>query len=151
GERVGDRCLPTDAPTTTPAVEQLRTLVGDADITVNPTTKDMRPFAGSSRYRFTPIDNRPRSSNVAPSLATVQFIDSVGKLHKKPIGLLDVKGRVTLFFEGPPQPKDQLDGGSSSTELFTILRVSGREFFGIWSSTPDGAMPFVGYFCGRLR
>lgn len=151
GERVGDRCLPTAAPTTTPAVEQLRTLVGDADIAINPTTKDMRPFGGSSRYRFTPIDNRPQSNTVAPSLATVQFIDSVGKLHKKPIGLLDVKGRVTLFYEGPPQPKDQLDGGSSSTELFTILRVTGREFLGIWSSTPDGAMPFVGYFCGKLR
>jgi hypothetical protein len=151
GERVGDRCLPTDAPTTTPAVEQLRTLVGDADITVNPTTNDMRPFGGSSRYRFTPIDMRPRSNNAAPSLATVQFIDSLGKLHKKPIGLLDFNGHVTLFYEGPPQPKDQLDGGSSSTEVFTILRVSGREFFGIWSSTPDGAMPFVGYFCGRLR
>jgi hypothetical protein len=151
GERVGDRCLPTDAPTTTPTVDQLRTLVGDADIAVNPTTNDMRRFAGSSRYRFTPSDNRPRSNNVAPSLATVQFIDSVGKLHKKPIGSLDASGRLTFFYEGPPQPKDQLDGGSSSTEQFTILRVSGREFFGIWSSTPDGAMPFIGYFCGRMR
>ncbi len=151
GERVGDRCLPTDAPTTTPTIEQLRTLVGYAEITVNPTTKSMRPFSGSSRYKFTPVGNRPQSNNVAPSLATVQFIDSLGKLKKKPIGLLDVKGHVTLFYEGPPQPKDQLDGGSSSTEQFTILRVSGREFFGIWSTTPDGAMPFVGYFCGRLR
>jgi hypothetical protein len=151
GERVGDQCLPTDAPTTTPTVEQLRTLVGYADITVNPTTNDMRPFSGSSRYAFMPIDNRPQLKNAAPSLATVQFIDSLGKLHKKPIGLLDFTGHVTLFYEGPPQPKDQLDGGSSSTEVFTILRVSGREFFGIWSSTPDGAMPFVGYFCGRLR
>jgi len=43
GERVGDRCLPTDAPTTTPTVEQLRALVGYADISVNPTSK------GSSR------------------------------------------------------------------------------------------------------
>jgi len=151
GERVGDRCLPTDAPTTTPTVEQLRTLVGYADITVNPTSNGMRPFSGSARYKFTPIDNPPQLKNAALGLATVQFIDSLGKPRKKPIGPLDVNGHVTFFYEGRPQPKDQLDGGSSSTEQFTILRVSGREFFGFWSSTPDGAMPFVGYFCGRLR
>jgi hypothetical protein len=151
GERVGDRCLPTDAPTATPTVEQLRTLVGYADITVNPTTNSMRSLSGSARYKFTPIDNPPQLENAALSLATVQFIDSLGKPRKKPIGPLDVNGHVTFFYEGRPQPKDQLDGGSSSTERFTILRVSGREFFGIWSSTPDGAMPFVGYFCGRLR
>jgi hypothetical protein len=149
GERVGDRCLPTDAPTTTPTVEQLRTLVGYADITVNPTTNSMRHFSGSSRYKFTPIENPPQLKNAALSLATVQFIDSTGK-GKKPIGLLDLNGRVKFFYEGRPQP-NQLDGGSSSTERFMILRVSGREFFGIWSSTPDGMMPFSGYFCGRLK
>jgi len=150
GERVGDRCLPTDAPTTTPTIEQLRTLVGFADITVNPTTNSMRHFSGTSRYKFTPVDNRPQLNKPALSLGTVQFIDSTGK-GKKPIGLLDFAGHVTFFYEGPPQPKGRLDGGSSSTEQFIILHVSGREFFGIWSSTPDGAMPFVGYFCGRLR
>ena len=153
GERVGDRCLPTDAPTTIPTVEQLRTLVGYADITVNPTTNSMRHFSGSSLYKFTPVKSEPQFSGASLGLATVQFIDSTGKA-KKPIGLLDFNGRsaqVAFFYEGPPRPKDQLDGGSSSTEQYTILRVSGREFFGIWSSTPDGAMPFVGYFCGRLR
>jgi hypothetical protein len=40
---------------------------------------------------------------------------------------------------------------ASNLERFTILQVSGREFFSIWSSEPDGVMPFVGYFCGRLR
>jgi hypothetical protein len=153
GERVGDRCLPTDAPTTTPTVEQLRTLAGYADITVNPTSNGMRHFSGSSLYKFTSVKNGPQSSKASLGLATVQFFDSTGK-GKKPIGLLDFNGRsaqITFFYEGPPQPKDQLDGGSSSTEQFTILRVSGREFFGIWSTTPEGAMPFVGYFCGRLR
>jgi hypothetical protein len=110
----------------------------------------MRHFSGTSRYKFTPVDNRPQLNKPALSLGTVQFIDSTGK-GKKPIGLLDFAGHVTFFYEGPPQPKGRLDGGSSSTEQFIILHVSGREFFGIWSSTPDGAMPFVGYFCGRLR
>jgi hypothetical protein len=152
GERVGDRCLPADAPATTPTVEQLRTLVGYADITVNPTTSSMRHFSGTSLYRFKSVEPLPQSSKASLSLATVQFIDSTGK-GKKPIGLLDFNGRsaqVTFFFEGRPKP-NQLDGGSSSTEQYTILRVSGHEFFGIWSSTPDGLMPFVGYFCGRLR
>ena len=151
GERVGDLCLPTDAPTTTPTIEQLRTLVGYADITVNPTTNSMRTLSGSARYKFTPTDNPPQLKNAALSLATVQFIDSLGKPRKKPIGPLDVNGHVTFFYEGRPQPKGQLDGGSSSTERFTILRVSGREFFGIWSSELEGVVPFVGYFCGRLR
>ena len=150
GERVGDRCVPTDAPTTTPAVEQLRTLVGYADITVNATTKSMRPFSGSSLYKFTPVDNPRQLKNPALSVATVHFIDSTGK-GKKPLGLLDSAGHITFFYEGAPPQPNQLDGGSSSTERFSILRVSGREFFGIWSTTPEGAMPFVGYFCGRLR
>jgi hypothetical protein len=152
GERVGNQCLPTDAPTTVPTVEQLRTLVGFADITVNPTSNGMRRFSGSSLYKFTPVKSEPQFSGASLGLATVQFIDSTGK-GKKPIGLLDFNGRsaqIAFFFEGPRRP-NQLDGGSSSTEQFTILRVSGREFFGIWSSTPDGLMPFVGYFCGRLR
>jgi hypothetical protein len=152
GESVGDRCLPTDAPTTVPTVEQLRTLVGYADITVNPTTNSMRHFSGTSLYRFKLVEPQPQSRRASLSLATVQFIDSTGK-GKKPIGLLDFNGRsaqFTFVYEGRPKP-NQLDGGSSSTEQYTILRVSGREFFGIWSSTPDGLMPFVGYFCGRLR
>ena len=111
----------------------------------------MRYFSGSSLYKFTPTDNRPQSNNVAPSLATVRFIDSLGRPRKKPIGPLDLNGHITFFYEGAPPKPNQLDGDSGSTEQFTILRVSGREFFGIWSSTPDGVMPFVGYFCGRLR
>ena len=155
GERVGDRCLPTDAPNTVPTVEQLRGLVGYADITVNTTTKSTRHFSGSSLYKFTPVKDRPRSGRVALSLATVQFIDSTGK-GRKPIGLLDFNGRsaqVTFFYkdERPQSNGIELDGGNSSIERFKILRVSGREFFGIWSSTPDGFMPFVGYFCGRLK
>jgi len=151
GERVGDVCLPTDAPTTIPTVEQLRTLVGYADIAVNMTTNSMRYFSGSSLYKFTPVKSGPQSNNVAPSLATVQFIDSLGKPRKKPIGLLDLNGHVTFVYEGAPPKPNQLDGDSGLTEQFTILRVSGREFFGIWSSAPDGVVPFVGYFCGRLR
>jgi hypothetical protein len=156
GERVGDRCLPTDAPTTIPSVEQLRGLVGYANITVNPTTNSMRHFSGSSLYKFTPVKGQQQSSKASLRLATVQFIDSTGK-GKKPIGLLDFNGRsaqVTFFYEDERPKKEKesrLDGGSSSTEQFAILSVSGREFFGIWSSTPDGMMPFVGYFCGRLR
>jgi hypothetical protein len=111
----------------------------------------MRYFSGSSRYKFTPTENRLQSSNAAPSLATVQFIDSLGKPRKKPIGLLDINGHVTFFYEGAPPKPNQLDGDSGSTERFTILSVSGREFFGIWSNAPEGVVPFVGYFCGRLR
>ena len=155
GARVGDQCLPTDAPATTPTVEQLRGLVGYADITVNLTSKGWRRFSGSSLYKFTPVKRQPQLGKAA-LLATVQFIDSTGK-GKKPIGLLDSNGRsaqVTFFYENERPQKEneiQFDGGGSSTEEYKILRVSGREFFGIWTSTPDGLMPIVGYFCGRLR
>jgi hypothetical protein len=156
GERVGDRCLPTDAPTTAPTLEQLRTLVGYADITVNPTTNSMRTLSGSARYKFTPTENRAQLNNAGVRLATVQFVDSLGKPLKRPIGLLDFNGRsaqVTFIYkdERPPSKEIILDDDRGSTEQFRILRVSGRDFFGIWSSAPEGVVPFVGYFCGRLR
>jgi hypothetical protein len=154
GERVGTKCVPTDAPATVPTVAQLEGLVGDADITTNPTSEGTRHFAATSRYRFTPIKSRARVPGEAYRMATVEFLDSTGK-GKKPIGLLDINGssaQVTFVYEPKPDTSKgiTLDGWSRTTEQFTILRVTGREFFGIWSSHDDRFMPWVGYFCGRL-
>jgi hypothetical protein len=161
GERVADRCEPGDAPTTIPTVEQLERLVGDADITVIPTSRGMRAFAGTSHYRFIPTDTLQRFHWLPPvgdlrepfrmkrrTLATVQFIDSTGKPGKGSAGSLDFDGRsaqVTFI--------DDRGKGGSSMEQFNILRVRGREFFGSWLSVGGGElmMPFKGFFCGRLR
>ncbi len=158
GERVGDRCEPADAPTTVPTVEQLERLVGDADITVMPTSPGARAFTGTSHYRFFPTDTLRRFHWLPPvgdirepsrmnrrRLAMVQFIDSTGKPNKRRVGSLDFDGgsaRLTFI--------DDTDE-DGSMEQFKILRVRGREFFGSWLSGGGQFMPFKGYFCGRLR
>jgi len=163
GERVGDRCEPTDAPTTIPTTEQIQRLVGDADITVVPTSRWFHAHAGTSHYRFIPTDTLQRFHWLPPvgdlreavrmkqrRLAMVQFIDSTGKPRNGRSGSLDFDGRsaqVTFI--------DDRDKWGASMEQFTILQVRGREFFGGWLSRGGGGgevmMLLQGYFCGKLR
>jgi hypothetical protein len=157
GERVGGRCEPTDAPSSMPTLEQIRSLVGHADITVNPTSRGLRAYAGTSHYKFTPStaltrfrwlppvgDIREPSRMNRHRVATVQFIDSTAKAQK-PLGMLEYSaGLATVTFI-----HDTDEDGSM--EQFRILRVSGRDFFGTWQSGGGQFMPFKGYFCGRLR
>jgi len=163
GERVGDRCEPTDAPTTIPTTEQIQRLVGDADITVVPTSRWFHAHAGTSHYRFIPTDTLQRFHWLPPvgdlreavrmkqrRLAMVQFIDSTGKPRNGRSGSLDFDGRsaqVTFI--------DDRDKWGASMEQFTILQVRGREFFGRWLSRGGGGgevmMLLQGYFCGKLR
>jgi hypothetical protein len=164
GERVGNRCEPTDAPTTMPTKEQIATLIGDADITVVPTSRWWRRYAGTSHYRFGPIDTLrlfhwlPQDGDLrAPlpmnrwKLATVQFIDSTGRRGKGRTGSLDFDGRsarVTFV--------DDSDKWAEPEEEFNILEVRGREFFGNSLSRSGGGggeamMPLNGYFCGKMR
>jgi hypothetical protein len=155
GERVGDRCEPADAPSTAPTLEQMRRLVGDADITLIPTSTGLRQFEGTTGYRIIPADIQARVRRLPPgrdmrepsrmkrrTLATVRFIDSTGKA---PVGYLEyASGLAPLtFFRGNDE------GGSM--EQFTILRVSGREFFGSWITGDGNYVPFKGHFCGKLR
>ncbi|MDQ6770576.1 MAG: hypothetical protein M3Z54_11385 [Gemmatimonadota bacterium] len=162
GERVGDRCEPTDAPTTMPTKEQIATLIGDADITVVPTSRWWRKYAGTSHYRLGPIDTLRLFHWLPPDgdlrgpvsihrrrLALVQFIDSTGKRGRGRTGSLDFDGgsaRVTFVADS--------DRWAEPKEEFNILEVRGREFFGSWlsrSSGGDVTMGLKGYFCGRLR
>jgi hypothetical protein len=76
------------------------------------------------------------------------FDDSTGKV-REPVGVLEfVDGVARLTFT---DPGDHRTTHSGSMEEFRILRVTGREFFGTWSIAPDLAVPFKGYFCGKLR
>jgi hypothetical protein len=161
GERVGDRCEPTDVPTSVPTLRELYRLVGDADITVNPTSSQLRQYAGTSHYRFVPVDTLRRFYSLPPAggkrdpfrlrngrrLAMVQVFDhSTGKLRKERIGSLD-------FFAGDSARLTFIDSrvNNYSMEQFQILRVSGREFFGSWFTVSGEAAPWKGYFCGRMR
>jgi hypothetical protein len=147
-----------------PTKEQVATLVGDADITVVPTSRWWRRHAGTSHYRFGPIDTLrlfhwlPQDGDLRGpvsfhrwKLATVQFIDSTGKPRKGRAGSLDFDGRsarVTFV--------DDTDKWAEPKEQFNILQVRGREFFGNWLSRGDGGggevmMPLWGYFCGKIR
>jgi hypothetical protein len=159
GEWVAGRCEPADAPTAVPTLVQIEQLVGDADITVNPTSPGVRQFGGTNRYRFTPTDSLRRLRWLPPAgrfrvparmnvrtLATVEFIDSTGKPGKRPVGLLEFDGRsAQVTFRGDPGGENE-----DSIEQFTILQVRGREFFGSWLSGGGYYMPFKGYFCGTL-
>jgi hypothetical protein len=159
GEMIAGRCEPVDAVPTTLRVEQLERFVGDADITVIPTSSGLRQYGGTTRYRFTPNDTLhryywlpsfkgdkrpPKRLQAEQKLATVQEFDSVGNASKY-LGELTFRpaGSTIAFF----QP-NTLDGWF---EQFTILRVNGRQFFGKWESGSGPTYPFKGYFCGRLR
>ena len=161
GERVGDKCEPGDAPTSVPRLKQLERLVGDADITVNPTSPQMRRYAGTSRYNFIPTDSLHRFHGVPAvgdkrnpdrtkgrqKLATVQVInDSTGKPRTGRDGSLTFDHRSALLTFS-----DDAREADGSMEQFKILRVSGREFFGSWLTGGGQMMPWKGYFCGRLR
>jgi hypothetical protein len=161
GERVGVRCKPTDVPTSRPTIGEVERLIGDADITVNPTSSQLRKYAGTSRYRFVPVDTLRSFYSLPPAgdkrdvfrmkngqrLAMVQVLDdSTRKPRKERIGSLD-------FFAGGSARLTFVDSRRNvySTEQFQILRVSGREFFGSWFTVGGEAAPWKGYFCGRLR
>jgi hypothetical protein len=159
GEMVAGRCEPVDAPKTVPTLRELEGLVGDADITVIPTSAQMRKYSGTSRYRFAPTDTLHRFYWLPPPgdtrkpvrlkggqrLATVQYIDPNGKAKNRP-GTLDfsVRSAQVIFVADPYM----MDG---SVEEFTILRVTGRQFFGGWSTQTGPTVPWKGYFCGRMR
>lgn len=159
GELVAGRCEPVDAVPTPLRVDQLERFVGDADITVIPTSPMMRKYAGTSRYRFTATDTlhryywvpsekgdtrAPRRMEGQQKIATVQSFDSAGKPGRYPGELMFRPGGSSIAFYEP----NTLDGWY---EEFTILRINGRQFFGKWKAEPGPAYPFKGYFCGRLR
>jgi hypothetical protein len=161
GERVGDRCEPTDVPWSAPTISEVERLVGDADITVNPTSSQLRKYGGTSHYRFVPVDTLRRFYSLPPAgdkrdpfrmkngqrLAMVQVFDhSTGKPRKESVGSLD-------FFAGDSARLTFVDSRRNgySMEQFQILRVSGREFFGSWFTVSGEMAPWKGYFCGRLR
>ncbi len=95
----------------------------------------MRAFGGTSRFRFDGSKVRV-------------FDDSTGKV-REPVGLLEFVDGVARFTFSDVGDLERTHSGSM--EEFRILRVTGREFFGTWSIAPDLAVPFKGYFCGKLR
>ena len=161
GEMVAGRCEPVDAKDTVPSLSQLERFVGDAEITVIPTSPELRAHAGTAHYRFTPTDTLHRFYWVPPKgdprpparligqqkLAVAQaFDDRTGNPREHWQGVLGVSpdGATLAFFDDP----SVLDG---AFEEFTILRVNGRQFFGTWEAGSGPTAPFKGYFCGRLR
>jgi len=124
GERVGDRCEPTDVPSSVPTISEVERLVGDAEITVNPTSSQLRKYAGTSHYRFVPVDTLRRFYSLPPAgdkrdpfrmkngqrLAMVQVFDnSTGKPRKESIGSLDFFAR-----DSARHTRNQITGGDNS-------------------------------------
>ena len=160
GDMIAGRCEPVDAKPTVPTIAQLERFVGDADITVIPTSPDFRKHAGTGNFRFTPNDTFHRYWWIPPKgdqrppqrmkdqqkLATVQDFDSIGKpLQKWPGTLVATPFGARIGFFGDP---NMLDG---PYEEFDILRVNGRQFFGKWESGSGPGAPIKGFFCGRLH
>jgi len=161
GNMVAGRCEPVDATNTVPSLNQLERFVGDAEITIIPTTPGLRGHADLAHYRFIPTDTLHRYYWVPPKgdarpparlkggqkLAVALAInDSTGKPREHWQGALNFSpyGATLAFFDDPIV----LDG---AFEEFTIRRVDGRQFFGTWSTGSGPTYPFKGYFCGRLR
>ena len=167
GDMINGRCEPVDARKEILRLDQIMRFVGDADITIVPTSPGMQKYAGTAHYRFIPTDTLRRFYWIPPKgdtrkptrlpngqqkLAVVQLInDSTGR-SRKPFGELSYSPYGTGFgFFGSadlPEGVIEVDG---PFEEFQILRVSGRQFFGKWASGSGPTYPFKGYFCGRLR
>lgn len=167
GDMINGRCEPVDAQKEIPRLDQIMRFVGDADITVVPTSPGMQKYAGTGHYRFIPTDTLRRFYWIPPKgdtrkpmrlpngqqkLAVAQLInDSTGK-PRKPVGELAYSpyGAGFGFFGSADLPEGVIEFDGPYEE-FKILRVNGRQFFGKWESGSGPTYPFKGYFCGRLR
>jgi hypothetical protein len=164
GERVGDRCEPTDAPSGRPSLEQLEPFMGDVYISSVGTSPQLRGHSGTMHLRFVATDTLQRYYWVSPIpgdtrkpfrwknkqvLATVQIIDdSTGKARTGIAGSFERSGNVaTITFMEHKEGYITVDGWF---EQYHIMNVKGREFFGNWFTQSGPTIPWKGYFCGRL-
>lgn len=164
GERVGDRCEPTDAPTGHPSLQQLESFIGDVYISSVGTSPELRGDSGTMHLRFVPTDTlhrfywvpsfawdkrKPYRMKNRQVLATVQIInDSTGKARTGIAGRFEQAESVaTISFMEHKEGVITFDGWY---EQYSILKVKGREFFGNWYTQSGPTIPWKGYFCGKL-
>jgi hypothetical protein len=165
GERVGDRCEPTDAPSGGPSLEQLEPFIGDVYISSVGTSQQLRGNSGTMHLRFVATDTlhrfywlpsfsgdtrKPIRLKNKQVLATVQIIDdSTGKALTGIAGSFERSGNIaTITFLEHKEGYITFDGWF---EQYHIMKVKGREFFGNWFTQSGPTIPWKGYFCGRLR
>jgi hypothetical protein len=164
GERVGDRCEPTDAPTGRPSLQQLESFIGDVYISSVGASQQLRGNSGTTHLRLVATDTLHRFYWLSPLpgdtrkpfrwknkqvLATVQMIDdSTGKARTGIAGSFERSGNVaTITFMEYKEGYITFDGWF---EQYNIMKVKGREFFGNWFTQSGPSIPWKGYFCGRL-
>jgi len=164
GERVGDRCEPTDAPTGRPSLQQLESFIGDVYISSVGASQQLRGNSGTIHLRLVATDTLHRFYWLSPLpgdtrkpfrwknkqvLATVQMIDdSTGKARTGIAGSFERSGNVaTITFMEYKEGYITFDGWF---EQYNIMKVKGREFFGNWFTQSGPTIPWKGYFCGRL-
>jgi hypothetical protein len=165
GERVGDRCEPTPAPTDRPSLEQLEPFIGDVYISSVGASQQLRGDSGTMHLRFAATDTlhrfywlpsfsgdkrKPIRLKNKQVLATVQIInDSTGKARTGIAGSFERSGNVaTITFTEYKEGYITFDGWF---EQYHVMKVNGREFFGNWFTQSGPTIPWKGYFCGRLR
>jgi hypothetical protein len=151
GERVGDRCEPTDAQPGQPSLEQLEPFIGDVYISSVGTSQQLRGHAGTMHLRFVATDTlhrfywmplfswdkrRPIRLKNKQVLATVQIIDdSTGKARTGIAGSFERSGNTaTITFVQHEEGHIINDGWF---EQFDIMKIKGHEFFGNWFTQRD--------------
>lgn len=144
GEWSGGKCEPTDAPAEPPGIPEVKTILGEFNITRVGASRDIRGETKALRVVLEPLKPNPKYDG-AP-VGNVRVLGATGAPDPRLEGELwvDKDSGEIVVTEQPAGAGDR----RFLSDHYHILRTDGTNFFGSWwSGDEDDINPPRGYFC----